>query len=89
MLLERYSIQPHVLKRVHCKKGWAYAGTVTNLHFVLNTPKNSYLNQATQKNNWPKFSYPKNPKVKISNAKKLFDHPCHLKSGVPPPPQVM
>ena len=29
---------------------------------------------------------PKIPKSKISNPKKSFDHPCHLKSGVPPPP---
>ena len=38
-------------------------------------PKNTYQNFATQK---------KIPKWKISNPKKSFDHPCHLKSGVPP-----
>ena len=41
---------------------------------VLNTPKNPYLNQATHKKYLPKFSDPK----------KSFDHPCHLKSEVPP-----
>ena len=25
------------------------------------------------------------PKSKISNPKKSFDHPCHMKSGIPPP----
>ena len=49
-----------------------YAGTITNLQIVLNTPKNPYLNQATQKStcqNFPtpkksqnrKFQTPKNP----------------------------
>ena len=34
-----------------------------------------------------KFSYPKKiPESKISNPKKSFDHPCHLKSRVPPLP---
>ena len=68
-------------------------GTITNLQIVLNTQINPYLNQAT-KNHFPNFSNPpppphphqKNPKSKISNPKKSFDHPCHLKSGVPPPP---
>jgi len=32
----------------------------------------------------PKFSYPKKSRNrKISDPKKSFDHPCHLKSGVP------
>ena len=29
---------------------------------------------------------PKILESKISNPKKSFNHPCHLKSGVPPPP---
>ena len=29
------------------------------------------------------------PKSKISNLKRSFDHPCHLKSGVPPPPLAL
>ena len=32
----------------------------------------------------PKKLPPKIPKWKISNPQKSFDHPCHLKSGVPP-----
>ena len=35
-----------------------YMETITNLQIVLNTPKNLYLNQATQKKS-SKFSYPK------------------------------
>ena len=46
-------------------------------------PKNPNLNQATQKSTCQKFSYPKS---KLSNPKKSFEHPCHLKSGVHPPP---
>ena len=30
----------------------------------------------------------KNPESKFSNPKKSFDHPRHLKSGVPPPPRA-
>ena len=33
-------------------------GTITNLQIVLNTPKNPYLNQATQKNTCQNFSTP-------------------------------
>ena len=29
------------------------------------------------------------PKLKISNRKKSFDHPCHLKSGVPHPKRML
>ena len=51
-------------------------------------PKNPYLNQATYQNlskYLPKFSYSKNfLKSKISNPKKSFNHPCHLKSREPP-----
>ena len=36
-----------------------YAGTMTNLQIVLNSQKNPYLNQATQKNILAKFFYPK------------------------------
>ena len=58
-----------------------YVGTTTNLQIVLNTHKNPYL-----KKYLPKFSNPpKIPKFRISHSKKSFDHPCHLKSGVPPP----
>ena len=63
-----------------------YAGTITNLQNVLNTQKNPYLNQATQKNTCQIFLPKKIPESKLSNPKKSFNHPCHLKSGVPPPP---
>ena len=36
-----------------------------------------------------KSSYQKKLLAKILNPKKSFDHPCHLKSGVPPcPPEL-
>ena len=63
-----------------------YAGTTTNLQIVLNTQKNPYLNQATQKNTCQIFLAKKIPESKISNPKISFDYPRHLKSGVPPPP---
>ena len=50
-------------------------------------PKNSHLNQATQnKNTCQNFPTKKIPKSKTSNQKKSFDHGCHFKSGVTPPP---
>ena len=42
---------------------------------VLNTPKNPYLNQATQKKYLPKFSYQKNHKIENLKA--------------PPPPKIL
>ena len=36
-------------KNRHRATQLGYTGTTTNLHIVLNTPKNPYLNQATQK----------------------------------------
>ena len=36
---------------IECLCSWpGYAGTTTNLQIILNTPKNPYLNEATQKN---------------------------------------
>ena len=61
-----------------------YAGTTTNLQIVLNTQKNPYLKLATQKNTCQIFLPQKIPESKIPNPKKSFDHPRHLKSGVPP-----
>jgi len=52
-----------------------YAGTTTILQIVLNTQKNPYLNQATQKNTYQIFLPKKLPELKISNPKKSFDHP--------------
>ena len=61
-----------------------YTGTIINLHIVLNTLKNPYLNQAIQKNSCQNFLPKKIPKSKISNPTKSFNHPCHLKSRVAP-----
>ena len=48
---------------------------------VLNTQKNTFLNQATPRKYLPKFSYPKKSRNrKFQTPKKSFDHPCHLKS---------
>ena len=58
-----------------------YFGTTTNLQIVLNTPKNPYLNQGTQKKIVKIFPPKKIQKSKISNPKKSFDHPHHLKPG--------
>ena len=60
-----------------------YMGTIRNLQIVLNTPKNSYLNQTTQKNTCQNFPARKNPEIENFKPKKSFDRPCHLKSGVP------
>ena len=54
--------------------------TIMNLYIVLNTPKNPYLNQATQKMLTKIFLPKKILKSKISNPKKFFHHPC---DGVP------
>ena len=40
-----------------------YTGTITNLQIVLNTPKNPYLNQATQKNTCQNFPTSKNTEI--------------------------
>ena len=68
-----------------------YTGTITNLQidFVLNTPKNPYLNQATQKNTCQNFPTSKNPEIENFKPQRIFDHPCrliipvHLKSTPP------
>ena len=61
-----------------------YTGTIMNLQIVLNTRKNSYLNQATQ--NFPTQTKSRNQK--FPTLKKSFDHPCNLKSGAPPAPPL-
>ena len=57
-----------------------------NLQIVLNTRKNLFLNQVISKKMLAKFFFQKkkNPKWKISNPPKNFDHLHHLKSVVPP-----
>ena len=53
----------------------------------LNAQKNPYLNQSSHPKKYlPNFHTQKILESKISNPKKYFDHPHHLKSGVPPPP---
>ena len=63
-----------------------YEGNIPNLQIGLNTQINPYLHQVTQKILAKIFLPQKIPKSKISNPKKSFHHPCHLKSGVLPPP---
>ena len=60
----------------------------TNLQIVLNTQTktNPYLSQATQKNTCQIFLPKKLPHTTISNPQKFFEHPLHLKFGVPLPP---
>ena len=65
-------------------RGRAYAGTIT-ISRLLNTPKESLLNQVTPKNACQNFPTPKkSPNGKFETPQKSFDYPCHLKSGVPP-----
>ena len=49
-----------------------YAGTTTNLQIILNTPKNPYLNEATQKNTCQVFLPKKLLESKISNPKNSY-----------------
>ena len=64
-----------------------YAGTTTNLQIVLKTLKNPYLNQATTQKYLPNSpSRKKSRNQKFQTPKKSFNHPHHLKSGVPPAP---
>ena len=60
-------------------------GTIGNFQIVLNSQNKCPLNQATQKNTCQILLRKKIPESKISNPRKSFDHPCHLKSGVPHP----
>ena len=78
---------------------WASNKTTPKIPGQNFTPKKSHAEFPSHKNfqkalkkheKWKhQFEYPKSypqkiPKWKISNPKKSFDHPCHLKSGVPP-----
>ena len=54
-----------------------YAGTTTNIQIVLNTPKNPFLNQATEKI-LAKISYPQKPGVDhFKPPPKSLDHHRH------------
>ena len=51
---------------------------------LLNAQKKSLLKPSHPKKVLANFPTQKIPESKISNPKKSFDHPRHLKSGVPP-----
>ena len=58
---------------IECLCSWpGYAGTTTNLQIILNTPKNPYLNEATQKNTCQLFLPKKILESKISNSKNSY-----------------
>ena len=67
-------------------------GTVTNFQIVLNTPKNTYLNQATKTNTRQNFPTQKNPRnKKFQTPKNLLIIPVtwnsdYTSSPPPPPP---
>ena len=84
-------------KHVHNKKNkleterlyllLGFTGSTTNLHIVLNTPKNplhTLLWIVTQKNNCQIFPAKRILETKISSPKKSFSHSCDLKSKVSP-----
>ena len=88
--IETQKSHAQFLRYKNFQRNYAYAaaweaGTITNPQIVLNTQKNHYLNQATQKV-LAKIFLQKIPTSKISNPKISLDHLCHLKSGVPSPP---
>ena len=61
-----------------------YVGTTTNLQIILNTPKKSLIKSSHPQENTCQMFLPKKfPESKISNRKKSFDHPLHLKYGEP------
>ena len=62
-----------------------YAGTITNLQNVWNTPQKSLLKSSHPKSTCQNFPTQRNPEIENFEPKKSFDHPCHLKFGVPPP----
>ena len=55
-----------------------YVGTITKLQIILSTPKNPYLNQATQKNTCQNFPTQKNPEIKIFKPKKVLQSSLSL-----------
>ena len=59
--------------------------TIMNLQIVLNSHKNPYLNQASQKDTCQNFPTEKNAIENFKPPQNPY-HPCHLSSGVPPPP---
>ena len=66
-----------------------YAGTMTNLQIVLDTPKNPYLNQANQKNTCQNFPTPKNPETENLKPPKILRSSLSLEiQSTPPPPRL-
>ena len=64
-----------------------YAGTMTNLQIVLDTPKNPYLNQANPKNTCQNFPTPKNPETENLKPQKILRSSLSLEiQSTPPPP---
>ena len=67
-----------------------YAGTTTHFQIVWNIQKNYYLNprfiSSHTKYYLSNFPIQTNPRQKITNPKKSYDHPRHLKYPLPPPP---
>ena len=55
-----------------------YAGTITNLQIVLNTPKNPYLNKLPKNILAKIFLLQKIPKLKISTTPKILRSPLSL-----------
>ena len=56
-------------------------GAITNLQIVLNTPKNPYLNQASQKNTCQNFPTQKNSE--IENFKPQSSLSLEIQSTLP------
>ena len=64
-----------------------YARTITNLQIVLNTPKNPYLNQATQTNTCQNFPTTQNTEIEnFKPPKNLSIIPVTWNLEYPPPP---
>jgi len=61
------------------------ASTTTNLQIVLNTQKNPYLNQATQKNTYQVLLPQKNPRIKNFKPKKILRSSPSLEIRITPP----
>ena len=66
------------------------AGTITNVQIVLNTQKNPYLNQPTQKNTCQNFSTPKKPEIEnFTPYKNPSIIPVTWNLEYPPPPRMV
>ena len=64
----------------------SHAGTITNLQIVLNSQKNPYLNQPTQKNTCQNFSTQKKPEIENFTPIKILQSPLSLEIWFTPPP---